>query len=97
MVESERHAKCIEKLHGYFEVLLKIGKEVERIAHGSGVRQGDNLAPSLYIIVMQLTAEDIIEILKISGVDAPKIICDPNENGVLRSHNREDMSRMVEI
>ena len=92
----ERHVKWIKKLHGDFEVLLKIGKEHARTRHGCGVRQGENLAPALFIIVMQLTAEDIIESLKRAGVDAPKIRCNQNKNGVLRSHDKKGMSSMVE-
>ena len=76
----ERHGKWIEKLHGDFEVFLKIGKQDARITHRCGVRQSDNFAPTLFIIVTQLDEEDIIESLKRAGIDAPKIRCDPNED-----------------
>ena len=37
-----------------------------------------------------------MEILKRAGVDVPKIRCDPNGNGVLRSYSKESMLNIVE-
>ena len=50
----------VEKLRSNFNAILKVGKEEISIEHGYGVRQGNNLAPTLFIIVMQLVAENII-------------------------------------
>ena len=61
MGAPDRHAKLAEKLCGDFNVILKAGKEEISIKYGCGVRQGDNLTPTLLIIVMQLVAEEIIK------------------------------------
>ena len=52
MGAPEQHIKWVKKLHGDFEVVLKIGWEDARIKYGCGVRQGDNLALTLFTIVM---------------------------------------------
>ena len=49
----------IKKLFSDFTVILKIGKEKGKINVACGVRQGDNLAPTLLIIVMQMVTEII--------------------------------------
>ena len=64
MDAPEQHIKWVTKLHGDFEVVLKIGRVEARISHGCGVRQGDNLAPTLFIIVTKLAAEEIIKTIK---------------------------------
>ena len=43
----------IKKLYSDFHWTLKIGKASTAISSGCSVRQGDNLAPILFIIVMQ--------------------------------------------
>ena len=56
--------KWVTKLHSDFEVVLKIGWEEARIKYGCGVLQGDNLAPTLFAIMIQLAAEDVIRTMK---------------------------------
>ena len=81
MGAPEKYVKWVEKLCGDFEVILKIGREEVCIRYGCGVRQGDNLAPTSLIIVMQLVAEDIIKQLKAEKVEIPKVRCNSNGGG----------------
>ena len=57
MGARDKHVKWVEKLHGDFEAFLKIGREEKSIKNGYGVKQGDNLAPTLFAIVMQLITD----------------------------------------
>ena len=45
-----KYMQWVEKLCGDFNAILKLGKEEISIRYGCGVRQGDNLAPTLFII-----------------------------------------------
>ena len=81
---------------GDFEFMLKIVQEDARATRGCRVRQGGNLALTLFATVVCLTAEDIMKSLERADIEEPKIRCDPNENGVLRSHNKEDLMDMFE-
>ena len=64
MGSPDEHTKWVEKSHGDFEVVLNIGREEISFKCGCGVRQGDNLATTLFIIVMQLVAKDMVDELK---------------------------------
>jgi len=90
----EKYIRWIEKLHRDFGVTLKVGREEIYIKYGCGVRQGDNLAPTLFIIVMQLVAEDIIRQLKIENVVIPIVRYDNKGGGVLRAHKPREINVM---
>ena len=47
----------IKKLYKNFMIEIKMGKKKTLIDCSTGVKQGDNLAPVLFIIVMQFLAE----------------------------------------
>ena len=47
-----------------FEAVLSISSEEISFKHGCGVRQGDNLALTLFIMFMQLLVEDSLDELK---------------------------------
>ena len=49
--------KVIEKLYKDFKIEIKVGKKKELINYSIGVKQGDNLAPILFIIFMQFMVE----------------------------------------
>ena len=58
------------KLHGAFEVLLKIGRQEISIKRGCKVRQEDNHTLTLLIIVVQLGA--VINKLIAAKIDLPR-------------------------
>ena len=52
IVEPLKHIEWVEKLHGDFNIVLNLSKEDIIIKYGCRVRQGDNLAPTLFIIML---------------------------------------------
>ena len=59
--------KCIrwiQKLHGDFNVGLKVGHEEREIEHGRGTRHGDNFAPNSFVLVVYRASEEIKNSLK---------------------------------
>ena len=52
----------IRRLHDGFKLILKIGDETIEIPYGSGVKQGDVMAPVLFLFVMQAFAETAEEL-----------------------------------
>jgi len=52
-----RPLQVIKKLYNDFKIQIKIGKCKNLIDYTTGVKQGYNLAPILFIIVMQFLAE----------------------------------------
>ena len=68
----ERHTRWIKKSCGDFEVMFKMEREDVGIRHRCGFWQGDDLAPALFIRVMQLDAEGIMKNLKSTGADVQK-------------------------
>jgi hypothetical protein len=52
----------IERLYKDAEIEIKIGKENRTIPYSVGVKQGDNMAPVLFLFLMQaLSARDARE------------------------------------
>ena len=49
----------VARLYKNFFVEIKSGKQKDLIPYGCGVRQGDTLAPTLFIMVIQLATEEI--------------------------------------
>ena len=49
--------QVIKKLYRDFKIQIKIGKCKNLIDYTTRVKQGDNLAPNLFIIVMQFLVE----------------------------------------
>ena len=60
----EKHTNWIEKLCRDFEAVLSISSEDTSFKHACGVRQGNNLAPTLFIMFVQLVVEDSLDELK---------------------------------
>ena len=73
--------------------MLKVGEEVIITEYGCGVRKGDNLAPTLFIVVMQLTSEDIISKLK-EEKSCMKNVKYDNNNGLMRLHKQKYLPKM---
>ena len=51
--------KIIEKLYTNCTVHLEIGKEKCEIEYSTGVQQGDNMAPVLFLYVIQAAMETL--------------------------------------
>ena len=92
----DKFIQWVEKLYGDFNVILKVGKEEICIEYGCGVWQGDNLVPTLFIIVMQLVAENIINELIKAKIQLPSIKCSKTSEGVMRLHNEVDMEELID-
>ena len=69
--------KVVKELYSDFSVVLKIGKEEKKIPIGCSVRQGDHLAPTLFIIVMQVVSQVILDEFDKAGINSPLCITTP--------------------
>ena len=56
--------RIVEKLYNDFNLKLKIGNESSKIPYLTGVKQGNALAPTLFLFIMQAMAETVLEIWK---------------------------------
>ena len=56
--------RVIKKLYTNFNLKLKIGDITEIIPYLTGVKQGDALAPTLFLFIMQAMAENVLNIWK---------------------------------
>jgi hypothetical protein len=52
-----KFCSAIERLYSNLTVILKIGKEKAEINQGVGVRQGDNLSPVIFLLIMAAFSE----------------------------------------
>jgi hypothetical protein len=50
---------AIKKMYTDLKVVLKIDKEITEIVQSVGVRQGDNMAPVLFLFLMSAAAETL--------------------------------------
>ena len=57
----DRVIKVIKNLYNDFKIEIKVGDVSKLIDYRTGVKQGDNLAPILFIIVMQFLSEIIVK------------------------------------
>ena len=80
---------------GCFELGLKILRKETSIKHGCGVRKGDNIAPTLFIIVMQLVSEDVLDEMMKNNVELPKLSAAKIGNGILRLYEKDDVATMM--
>ena len=53
----DRVIMVFKNLYKQFKIMLTVGKCVTFVDYSTGVKQGDNLAPILFIIVMQFLTE----------------------------------------
>ena len=61
---SENNILVIKKLNNNLKIELKVGKSKCLVDYSTGVKQGGNLAPILFIIIMQF----LTELLEKSGM-----------------------------
>jgi hypothetical protein len=52
-------ADAVRQMHTNMHVKLQVGKEEHDIPHMVGVQQGDNMAPILFLFVMQAFSETL--------------------------------------
>ena len=71
------------KLYNDFWVTIKAGKEERTIKYGCGVRQGDNLAQTLFIIVIQIIAERIEQEYIKQQVNIIEVSISSNKSGTM--------------
>ena len=88
----DRVIMVIKNLYKHFKIKLTVGKCVNFVDYSTGVKQGDNLAPILFIIVMQFLAELLEGKLTLNNIT--KIPFSHNTNafykgGVLIKHNNK--------
>ena len=74
------------KLHTNFEVEVKIGKHKSRFPHRHGVRQGESLAPVLFILVVQLAAETLVVEFKRHNINRPDMKVSVSNKCLVRKH-----------
>ena len=80
----------IKNLYKNFKIELKIGKFKTRIDYTAGVKQGDNLAPTLFIIVMHFLSELLEKKLKKNNISIPSLFHNSNlynKDGKLIRHD----------
>ena len=84
----------IMKLYTDCTVQLKVGKIKGQIPYGCGVKQGDNLAPTLFIMVIQLAAQDLEKEFTIAGIDILKVLVSSSLDSTIRKHSNGDINNM---
>jgi hypothetical protein len=71
------------------KVVLKIDKEIREIMQSVGVRQGNNMAPILFLFLMSAAAETLKIAWKQAGIKVLTVAHSPDEDlatGCLRGH-----------
>ena len=69
MVPPPEFVEAIKTMYTDLKVVLKIEKEVYEIAQSVGVRQGDNMAPELFLFLMPAAAETLELEWKRAGIE----------------------------
>ena len=80
----------IKRLYNNFKIELKIGKCKSHIEYSTSAKQGDNLAPNLFIIVMHFLAEILEQKWKENNILIPSFYHNSNlhnKDGKLIRHN----------
>jgi exonuclease III len=62
----------IRRLYHNTEIKIKVGKEERTIPYSVGVKQGDNMAPVLFLFLMQAMAEALEKEWTASEIDIPQ-------------------------
>ena len=92
-----KHFEWIKNTYGDFSTFLKLNKEEIIIKYGCNVRQGDNFAPNVFIIVSQLNAENMLNKFKNNGGKISTILCNQIHMAMLKLHYCDDASLMINI
>jgi hypothetical protein len=92
---------AIERMYKDLVVVLKVGKELEEILQKVGVRQGENMAPVLFLFLMSAFSETLEEVWKEKGIKVVTVQTASEADfadgkGAIKSHNaRQYMSRAL--
>ncbi|EJK77891.1 hypothetical protein THAOC_00245, partial [Thalassiosira oceanica] len=83
--------KVIEQMYTDLTVVLKIDKSVEEILQEDGVRQGDNMAPVLFLLLMHAFVDSLEAIWESKGPEKVQVVRASDEdfeNGIgnVRGH-----------
>lgn len=79
--------RIVEKLYMEFKMKLKIGKISTIIEYLTGVKQGDVLAPTLFLFPMQTMAECVLQKWKEEGIEPFTYLFDESsESGKMVRH-----------
>ena len=81
----------IERMYTDLVVILKIGKSIAEISQEIGVRQGDNMAPVLFLFLMSDFAESLDAIWEENGLEKDELKQPSKEDfengkGIIKSH-----------
>jgi hypothetical protein len=71
------------------KVVLKIDKEIQEILQSVGVRQGDNIAPVLFLFLMSAAAETLEPVWRQAGINVLNVAHSPDnqlDTGCVRGH-----------
>ena len=68
----EHMTGVIERLYKDAEIKIKIGKEERTIPYSVGVKQGDNMAPVLFLFLMQALSETLEKEWKKNNITIPE-------------------------
>ena len=80
----------IMKLHRNYSVVLKVGIIKKLTSHGCGVKQGEILAPTLFMMVMQLATQDLESEFKNNNVTMLKaLVSSKIENAIRRKKEQQ--------
>ena len=80
---------AIKKMYTDLKVVLKIDKEITEIVQSVGVRQGDNMAPVLFLFLMSAAAETLEPAWRQAGIEVLTVAHTPDDEldaGCVRGH-----------
>ena len=75
---SERNQNTIKRMYERFSLIVKKGEDEFTIEYLTGVHQGDNLAPLLFVLVFQAAMESLEETEERKKIKNPKYRFFPN-------------------
>ena len=80
---------AIKTMYTDLRVVLKIDKEIQEILQSVGVRQGDNMAPVLFLFLMSAAAETLESAWKKADIEVLTVAHSPDDElntGCVRGH-----------